>query len=80
MTQLIAWWYTLPLTVRSAIVDAVESGAAAALAVQVVIPPTLAGWPQVAATLGGAFAGAVISNLRRRAQAAIAARQARAAA
>ena len=76
MTRIVAWWYTLPLPARSAIVDAVESGAAAALGIQFVIPPTLAGWPQVFATIGSAFAGAVISNLRRRAQRAIAARQA----
>lgn len=71
MKRLVAAWAGLPVQVRSAIVDAVESGLAAAVAVQVVVPPTAAGLEHAAITVFSAFAGAVISNLRRRIQAVV---------
>jgi len=76
MNSLIAWWYSLPLGVRSAIVDSAETGAASALAIQWAVPATTDGWLHLAAAVLAAFAGATISALRRKAQAAIAQHQA----
>lgn len=76
MKRILDAWYSLPLGARAAIVDAVETGVGAALSVQFTLPTTFDGFARLAAILAGAFAGATVSALRRKAQAAIAARQA----
>ena len=75
-----AKWYALPQPVRSAVVDAVETGVGAALGVQLILPADAHGWVQVGATLVAAFGSAALSALRRSAQNALNTRRAAAAA
>ena len=78
VAAVVARWYALPKPVRSAVVDAVETGIGAALAVQVVMPSDVHGAAQVATTLFAAFGSAFVSALRRAAQSALDARRAKA--